>query len=42
MTKNHLLLLIERLEEILTKSPRLAGRSLIMVDEAFELLEKIG
>ena len=41
MTKNHLLLLIERLEEILTKSPRLAGRSLIMVDEAFELLEKI-
>ncbi|NLW56451.1 MAG: hypothetical protein GX050_07545 [Firmicutes bacterium] len=41
MKKNHLLILLERLEEVLTKGPKLAGRSLIVLDEALELLEKI-
>lgn len=41
MNKNHLILLLERLEKVLTKSPKLAGRTLIVVDEAHELLKKI-
>jgi cell division septum initiation protein DivIVA len=37
----HLLLLIDRLEEIITKSPKFAGRSLISTDEILELVDKI-
>lgn len=41
MTRIHFLLLLDRLEEIVTKSPRLAGRSLVPKDEFLELLDKI-
>ena len=41
MTRIHFLLLLERLEEIVTKSPRFAGRSLVLKDEFLELLDKI-
>lgn len=41
MTRIHFLLLLDRLEEIITKSPRLAGRSLVLKDEFLELLDKI-
>lgn len=41
MTRIHFLLLLDRLEEIITKSPRLAGRSFIVCDDALELLDKI-
>src|SRR5690554_7965473 len=41
MTRIHFLLLLDRLEEIITKSPRFAGRSLVVKDEFIELLDKI-
>jgi cell division septum initiation protein DivIVA len=41
MTRMHLLLLIDRLEEIVAKSPRFAGRSLVSTDEILELVDKI-
>ncbi|HHU81794.1 MAG TPA: hypothetical protein GXZ26_02205 [Firmicutes bacterium] len=41
MTRIHFLLLLDRLEEIVTKSPRFAGRSLVLKDEFLELLDKI-
>ncbi len=41
MKINHLLNLLDRLEEVLTKAPKFVGRSLVVIDEALELLEKI-
>lgn len=41
MTRMHLLLLLDRLEELVTKSPRFAGRNLVPADDAMELLDKI-
>lgn len=41
MTRMHLLLLIDRLEEIISKSPGFAGRSLVPTDEMLELVDKI-
>lgn len=41
MTRIHFLLLLDRLEEMVTKSPRLGGRSLVVKDEFIELLDKI-
>ncbi len=41
MTKNHFVFLLNRLEEIIKKSPKIAGRSLIITDEALEVLEKM-
>lgn len=41
MTRMHLLLLLDRLEELVAKSPRFAGRNLVPADEVMELLDKI-
>lgn len=41
MTRMHLLLLIDRLEEIVAKSPGFAGRSLVHTDDLLELIDKI-
>jgi uncharacterized membrane protein YgaE (UPF0421/DUF939 family) len=41
MTKNHFLLMLSRLEEIIKRSPKIMGRSLIITDEALEVLEKM-
>jgi len=41
MTRMHLLLLLDRLEELVTKSPRFAGRNLVPADDVMELLDKI-
>lgn len=41
MTRIHFLLLLDRLEELITNRPRFAGRSLIVVDDVLELLDKI-
>lgn len=41
MSSNHLLSLLGRLEELITKSPRLAGRAFLPIDEALEIMKKI-
>ncbi|NLY90166.1 MAG: hypothetical protein GX081_00980 [Firmicutes bacterium] len=41
MGSGHLLLLLGRLEELITKSPRIAGRVFLPLDEALEILKKI-
>ncbi|HEY8345397.1 MAG TPA: hypothetical protein VIL66_09450 [Bacillota bacterium] len=41
MTRIHFLLLLDRLEELITNRPRIAGRSLVVVDDVLELLDKI-
>jgi|SRR5690554_797058 len=41
MTRIHFILLLDRLEELIRHRPRVAGRSLIVVDDALELLDKI-
>lgn len=41
MSSNHLFSLLGRLEELITKSPRLAGRAFIPLDEATEIMKKI-
>lgn len=41
MSSNHLFSLLGRLEELITKSPRLAGRAFLPVDEALEIMNKI-
>lgn len=41
MSTNHLLSLLGRLEELVTKSPRFAGRAFLPLDEATEILKKI-
>lgn len=41
MTRINFLLLIDRLEELVTKSPRFVGRSLVITEEVLELLDKI-
>ena len=41
MSSNHLFSLLGRLEELITKSPRLAGRAFLPIDEALEIIKKI-
>ncbi|HHT49163.1 MAG TPA: hypothetical protein GXZ98_07735 [Firmicutes bacterium] len=41
MGSGHLLLLLGRLEELIAKSPRFAGRVFLPYDEALEILKKI-
>lgn len=41
MSSNHLFSLLGRLEELITKSPRLAGRAFLPLDEALEIMKKI-
>jgi len=41
LSSNHLFSLLGRLEELITKSPRLAGRAFLPLDEALEILRKI-
>ncbi|HEY8392150.1 MAG TPA: ATPase [Capillibacterium sp.] len=41
MGSSHLLMLLSRLEELVGKSPRFAGRVLLPFDEALEIIKKI-
>lgn len=41
MTRIHFLLLLDRLEELITKRPRIFGRTLVVVDDLLELLDNI-
>lgn len=41
MGSGHLLLLLARLEELVTKSPRVAGRVFLPLDEALEIIKKM-
>lgn len=41
MSSSHLLVLLARLEELIKKSPRFAGRALLPIDEALEILKKV-
>lgn len=41
MSSSHFLSLLGRLEELITKSPRVAGRAFLVIDEALEILKKI-
>lgn len=41
MSSSHLLALLNRLEELIKKSPHFAGRALVPADEALEILRKV-
>lgn len=41
MTRMHLLLLLDRLEEMVARSPRFAGRTWVPSDDLLELLDKV-
>ena len=41
MTRMHLLLLLDRMEEMLAACPKFAGRTLVPSDDLLELLDKI-